>query len=131
MIDWHNRTLLAGAAAVLLSGFSIGFLVAKATNSPAVHTMGSNSDNGLIGGPATGLFGKPRPATAPRAGQAKPAGFDVWKQSLDTTGATPKACVQFSKPLDPSKPYGDYVVVSPALASAPAVSVKDDTLCVG
>src|SRR5438132_13992158 len=112
MIDWHNRTLLAGAAAVLLSGFSIGFLMGKVTAPPAVHTMGVNSDDGLVGGPATGLFGKPRSANAPRAGQAKPAGFDVWKQSLDTTGASPKACVQFSKPLDPSKPYGDYVVVS-------------------
>lgn len=130
MIDWHNRTLLAGAAAVLLSGFSIGFLVAKATNSPAAHTMGTASDNGLIGGAATGLFGKPRSANAPRAGEPKPAGFAVWKQSLDTSGASPKACVQFTKPLDASKPYGDYVVVSPALAAPPAVSVKDDTLCV-
>ena len=130
MIDWHNRTLLAGAAAVLLSGFCVGFLVGKVGSPPAVHTMGANSDDGLIGGPASGLFGKPRSAKAPRASETRPAGFDVWKQSLDTTGDSPKACVQFSKPLDPSKPYGDYVVVSPALAAPPAVSVKDDTLCV-
>ncbi|EGF92161.1 alpha-2-macroglobulin family protein [Asticcacaulis biprosthecium C19] len=130
MIDWHNRTLLAGAAAVLLAGFGIGFLTGKATDSPSAQTMGTASDSGLIGGADTGLFGKPRAANARRAAQSKPAGFDVWQTSLDTSGASPKACIQFSKPLDPSKPYGDYVVVSPALPSAPAVSVKDDTLCV-
>ena len=130
MIDWRNRTLIASAAAVLISGFCVGFLVAKATGSAHTRDMAAVTDQGVLAGPATGLFGKPRDASAPRAGQAKPAGFDVWKQSLDTSGATPKACVQFSRPLDPSKPYGDYVVVSPALPSAPAVSVKDDTLCV-
>ena len=130
MIDWHNRTLIAGAAAVLISGFCVGFLTAKATGMGHAHDMAAVTDQSVLSGPATGLFGKPRDANAPRAGQAKPAGFDVWKQSLDTSGPSPKACVQFSKPLDPSKPYGDFVVVSPALPSAPAVSVKDDTLCV-
>ncbi len=130
MIDWRNRTLIASAAAILISGFGIGFLVAKATNIGHTHDMAAVSDAGVLNGPATGLFGKPRDANAPRAGQAKPAGFDVWKQTLDTSGTTPKACVQFTRPLDPSKPYGDYVTVSPALPSAPAISVKDDTLCV-
>ena len=128
MIDWHNRTLIAGAAAVLISGFCVGFLTAKATNhdgSKALPIAGSE-----LAGPATGLFGKPRDKNAPRAGETRPAGFDTWKQRLDTTGDTPKACVQFSKALDPSKPYGDYVVVSPALPSAPAVKVKGDELCV-
>ena len=27
MIDWHNRTLIAGAAAVLIAGFGIGFFL--------------------------------------------------------------------------------------------------------
>ena len=130
MIDWHNRTLIAGAAAVLIAGFGVGFLTARATNGDHSHSMAAVTDSGELAGPAKGLFGKPRDKNAPRAGDAKPAGFDVWHQNLDTTGTAPKACVQFSRPLDTSKSYGDYVVVSPALPSAPAVSVKDDTVCV-
>ncbi|MBW8734283.1 MAG: alpha-2-macroglobulin family protein, partial [Asticcacaulis sp.] len=128
MIDWHNRTLIAGAAAVLISGFCVGFLAAKATNGG--HDSTTVAASGVLEGPATGLFGKPRDKTAPRASDVRPAGFDTWKQRLDTSGDSPRACVQFSKSLDPAKPYGDFVVVSPALASAPAVSVKGDELCV-
>jgi uncharacterized protein YfaS (alpha-2-macroglobulin family) len=128
MIDWHNRTLIAGAAAVLIAGFGIGFLTDHALSSNARQKAASATAE--IGQPATGLFGKVRDKNAPRAGDKKPAGFAVWKQNLDTSGNSPKACVQFSKPLDPAKPYGDYVVVSPALPSAPAIAVKDDILCV-
>jgi uncharacterized protein YfaS (alpha-2-macroglobulin family) len=130
MIDWHNRTLIAGAAAVLISGFCVGFLTAKATNGAHGGGAVAAADAGLLDGPATGLFGKPRDKNARRASDVKPAGFGVWKTKLDTSGDTPKACIQFSKDLDPSKPYGDYVVVSPALSSAPAVAAKGDQLCV-
>ncbi|ESQ90443.1 alpha-2-macroglobulin family protein [Asticcacaulis benevestitus] len=129
MIDWHNRTLIAGAAAVLIAGFGIGFLTDHALSSNAKHKAEAAA-SGEVGKPATGLFGKLRDKNAPRAGDARPAGFAVWHQNLDTSGPSPKACVEFSKPLDPAKPYGDYVVVSPALPNAPAVSVKDATLCV-
>ncbi len=128
MIDWHNRTLIAGAAAVLISGFCVGFLTAKATSGE--HNASIASPAAELAGPATGLFGKPRDKNARRAGDQKPDGFDTWKQRLDTSGNSPKACVTFSKPLDPSKPYSDFVVVSPALPSAPAVAVKGSDLCV-
>ncbi|WP_443748849.1 alpha-2-macroglobulin family protein [Asticcacaulis solisilvae] len=128
MIDWHNRTLIAGAAAVLISGFCVGFLTAKATNGG--HETSTVAASGVLDGPATGLFGKPRDKDARRASDVKPIGFDTWKQRLDTSGDSARACVQFSKPLDPTKPYGDFVVVSPALPSGPAVSVKGDELCV-
>lgn len=130
MIDWQNRTLIASAAAVLISGFCVGFLTAKATDgvSGKQETVAAS---GELGKPETGLFGKVRDKNARRASNRRNFEFDTWEQSIDTSGASPKACVQFTQPLDPSKSYGDYVVVSPALASAPAVSVKDDTLCVG
>ncbi|MDC7683098.1 alpha-2-macroglobulin [Asticcacaulis sp. BYS171W] len=129
MFDWRNRTVITGAAAVLISGFCVGFLTAKATEGgfkpgakdgaiPITETLGT-------------IFGKVRDKNAPRAGGAKPAGFAVWKQRLDTSGASPKACIEFSRPLDSSKSYGDYVMVSPELPSAPAVTVKDSELCVG
>jgi uncharacterized protein YfaS (alpha-2-macroglobulin family) len=41
------------------------------------------------------------------------------------------ACVQMSKPLDPSKAYADFVLISPDLGRQPAVRVKDDELCIG
>lgn len=133
MIAWKNPTLIAGAAAVLIAGFGIGFLTDHALGS-AGHAKGAGNAVARVSGdpmtPDTGLFGKPRDKNAPRAGDRKPDDFAVWHQTLDTSGNSPKACVQMSRPLDPSKPYGDYVVVSPALPSAPAISVKDDTLCV-
>ncbi len=129
MIDWQNRTLIASAAAVLISGFCVGFLTAKATD--GISGKGEVAAVAEAPGkPATGLFGKVRDKNARRAGDDKPSGFDSWKQRLDTSGDTPKACVQFSRPLDPAKPYGDFVLVSPALPSAPAVSAKGDELCV-
>ncbi|BEV09630.1 alpha-2-macroglobulin family protein [Asticcacaulis sp. DW145] len=129
MIDWRNRTVISAAAAVLISGFCVGFLTAKATEGgfkspapggqiPITETMGK-------------LFGKVRDKNAPRSGGMKPAGFAVWKQRLDTSGSSPQACVEFSRPLDASKSYGDYVLVSPELPSAPAVTVKGSELCVG
>ncbi len=103
MIDWHNRTLIAGAAAVLISGFCVGFLTARATNMGHTHDLAAVSDAGVLAGPATGLFGKPRDANAPRAGQAKPAGFDVWKQSLDTSAPRPRrVCSSPSRSIRPS-----------------------------
>ena len=121
--DWHNRTLIASAAAVLISGFCVGSLTSQAMSGHSgPRAAAAVSDE--LNGPATGLFGHPRDKNAPRAGDVKPDGFAVWKQRLDTSGNSPKACVTFSKPLDPSKPYGDYVTVTPALATAPAVSAN-------
>ena len=77
------------------------------------------------------LFGKPRAADAARAGPVKPADFAIWKTRLDTRGAQPLACVEMSRPLDPGKAYGDFVLISPAPDHPPAVSVSGDSLCLG
>src|SRR5262249_51457727 len=52
----------------------------------------------------------------------------------DTTGASPQACIEMTRPLDASRAFADYVLVSPDLGHAPAVSVnpkQDDELCIG
>ena len=77
------------------------------------------------------MFGKPRPPARPPGGLAKPDGFAVWKTRLDTSGAQPLACIRDDAALDPAKSYADFVLVSPDLGHAPAVSVKGDELCVG
>jgi len=127
--DFRNKTLIASAAALLLGGFAVGFLSGRISDN---HTSASSAitANGELASPATILFGKPRDKNAPRASDIRPANFAVWKHRTNTSGATASACIEFSKPLDPSKPYGDYVVVTPALSTAPAVTVKDSELCV-
>ena len=77
------------------------------------------------------FFGKPRSADAPRAAPPKPAGFAVWQSRTDTSKPDAAACVQMTRPLDASKSYSDFVLVSPDLGHPPAVTVKNDTLCVG
>jgi uncharacterized protein YfaS (alpha-2-macroglobulin family) len=76
------------------------------------------------------FFGRPRSAGAPRAGLPRPAGFAVWRQRIDTSTISPAACVQMTRALDPGKTYSDFVLVSPDLGHTPAVSVKNDELCV-
>ncbi|HEX7759717.1 MAG TPA: alpha-2-macroglobulin [Caulobacteraceae bacterium] len=123
-----NRSLVAAAIAALVVGFGGGFLVAKGVDGAFRGHPGVAASPGAS---LWSLFGKPRSADAPRRGIPKPEGFAVWKTRMDTSGAQPLACVEMSKPLDPSKSYSDFVLVSPDLGHAPAVTAKDDELCIG
>ena len=114
------------AAAVIIAAFGGGYLTAK-----GIEDFGKASVAGEPGAQGWSLFGHPRGANAPRRGIPKPEGFAVWRSRIDTSKAEPMACVQLTRPLDASKSYADYVLVSPDLGHAPAVSVKDDELCVG
>ncbi len=117
-----KRSVAFAIVATLVIGFGGGFLVAKAIDAASA-----------AGGSAVpwSLFGKPRASDAPRQGIARPAGFAVWTSRLDTSGAQPLACIVLSRPLDPARSYGDFVLVSPELGHPPAVSAKGDELCVG
>lgn len=132
-MDWRaNKVLALAAAGILLAGFGGGFLVARAVDGgghrATVDARGNPiPQKGLFSG--WNMFGKPRSASAPRAPMVKPAGFAVWRQRIDTTGPNPRACVEFTRPLDPSKPYADYVLVSPDPGVAPAATVKGAELC--
>jgi uncharacterized protein YfaS (alpha-2-macroglobulin family) len=75
------------------------------------------------------FFGRPRAAGAPRPGESRPEGFAVWKTRQDTSGSQPQACVRFTRPLDPSRSYSDFVLLSPEGTHAPAVSARGDELC--
>ncbi|RZJ86558.1 MAG: alpha-2-macroglobulin family protein, partial [Brevundimonas sp.] len=46
------------------------------------------------------------------------------------SGPEPKACIEMTRPLDASKSYADFVLVSPDPGVTPAVSVKGAELCV-
>ena len=118
-----NRVTAAIIAGIVLAAFGGGYLTARATSHPA----GSPAAQGFD----WPFFGKPRAAGAPRAGEHKPDGFAVWKTRLDTSRADPLACIEMTRPLDPSRSYGDFVLISPDLGHAPAVTAKGDELCIG
>ncbi len=127
--SWLTRAVGIAAAGALVVGFGGGVLTAQTVGKLFPHRGGEASaqaDKGF----SWPLFGKPRAAGARRAGPAKPEGFAVWKSRLDTSGAAPAACIQLSRDLDPGKSYADYVLVSPDLGRTPAVSVRNDELCV-
>ena len=123
----RNHAILAGAvAAALAIGFGGGLMAAKWTGGRGPGGFAAED----LGAPWR-LFGHPRPAGAPRAGQPRPDGFAVWTNRVDTSGPQPLACIRMTRPLEPSKAYADYVLLSPELGSAPAVSARGDELCVG
>jgi uncharacterized protein YfaS (alpha-2-macroglobulin family) len=117
---WKDRSLAYGAIGAAVIAFGGGFVVAKATET--LHLAGGHG--GGIGGFFSSMFGHPRDANAPRAGIAKPEGFAVWRQRVDTGGDNARACVEFTRALDPSKSYGDFVLVSPDPGRPPAVTVS-------
>jgi uncharacterized protein YfaS (alpha-2-macroglobulin family) len=131
-------TVAIAVAAALALGFGGGWVAAK---SGGLFTGGKN-DSSVAGVSADGrtpgatpwsLFGKPRGVNAARRGIAKPDGFAVWRTRLDTGANEPKACIELSKPLDASKSYSDFILVSPDLGGTPAVSVNpenDAELCI-
>ena len=123
--------MIAVAAGALVVGFGGGLLVSKAGELGWFGGGKSAVASAPVKGQAWSLFGKPRAANAPRRGIPKPEGFAVWQSRIDSSGQDPMACVRMSKPLDPSKAYADFVLISPDIGRQPAVRVKGDELCVG
>lgn len=122
------RPLSAGLALVLtVAAFAGGVVSARLLSSDASPQATAAAP---VAGGAWSLFGRPRAPGAPRRAIPRPSGFAVWESRFDTASPDPRACIRMSRPLDPARPYGDFVLVSPALAGKPAVVVKDDELCV-
>jgi len=122
--DWLKKPAGALTLVAVVAAFGGGMLAGKALTP---HASSKGATEQASNWPE---FGKPRGANARRAAEARPEGFAVWKNRVDTSGPEPKACIQMSRPLDPGQPYADYVMVSPDAGAAPAVSVQGDELCV-
>jgi uncharacterized protein YfaS (alpha-2-macroglobulin family) len=129
-MSWMRTSRLPGAlaAGLVVAAFGGGYLTAKGIEGFGKGAAVAKLEPGSL---AWSLFGKPRGANAPRRGVPKPEGFAVWRTRIDSSKAEPQACVELTRPLDPAKSYADYVLVSPDLGTAPAVSVKGSELCVG
>jgi uncharacterized protein YfaS (alpha-2-macroglobulin family) len=130
----HRNWIIAALVAIGIVGFAGGAVTMRLADGGSLFGP-ANAGGGpwaqIEHGVAWPFFGHPRAANAARAAPPKPDGFAVWTQRIDTSQADPVACVRMTRPLDPSKTYADYVLVSPDIGHAPAVSVKDDELCVG
>ena len=129
-----RRTVIAAAVGVGVLCFAGGAATMRTAETHGwfgLHPASSNSTAVADQGFAWPFFGKPRAADAPRAAPPKPAGFAVWQSRTDTSKPDAAACIQMTRPLDPSKAYADFVLVSPDLGHPAAVTVKNDVLCVG
>ncbi len=129
----RNR-VIAAAVAIGVLGFGIGALAMRVAD--AHGYLGTAQANGAVLAAADQgftwpFFGKPRSASARAPRRRKPAGFAFWTQRTDTSRPDASACLRMTRPLDPSKSYSDYVLVSPDLGHVPPVTVKNDELCVG
>ncbi|MBP7702002.1 MAG: alpha-2-macroglobulin family protein [Phenylobacterium sp.] len=116
------------AAGLVIAAFGGGVLSAKGVDwlgKPAAESAAAPGAQGWS------LFGKPRDAKAARRGIPKPEGFAVWRHRIDTSANQPAACIELTRALDPAKSYADFVLISPDLGGAPAVSVKGSELCIG
>jgi uncharacterized protein YfaS (alpha-2-macroglobulin family) len=112
-----NAWILAGAAA--LSGLWMGAAVARTGPADAPAVILAAQD----GVPLEGV----RPASAPRAGARVVRGMQFVRLRTDTTTAIPRACFEFSMPLDPGVNYVDYFQITPA---APVTAeVSDRQVC--
>jgi hypothetical protein len=126
MATLRNRTLaIAGVLAVAV-GFGGGFLSAQvAANRSQAQAQAAQADQ--FRWP---FFGRPRGQRAERPGPQKPKEFAVWRSRVDTSTPDPRACIEFSRALDPERAYGDFVQVNPDPGAPPAVTVKGAELCV-
>ena len=125
-IPMGRLTALAAPADLAAAGCGGVFLTSRLAAPKSAPATASAGGAGF----AWPLFGKLRPAGAPRALPKKPDGFAVWTSRTDVQPSGPRACIRLTRTLDPRRSYGDFVSVSPDLGHPPAVSVQGDELCV-
>ena len=131
--SWFQRLRAHKLSAVVAIGIALAAFAGGAVTTQALSRLDfPNGKHAAAAIEPTGLwslFGKPRKADAPRRGIPKPDGFAVWRSRIDTSGPAPLACIELSRPLDPERAYGDFVLVSPDPGMKPAVVVKGTELC--
>jgi len=122
----------------VLAAFAIGLVLGR-TSAPAGGGDNPNSQAVASAEPGTGQredrparrrpFQEPRAADAARPAPPAPEGFAYRRLTLDTSGETPRACFQFTEPLDDAGDvdYADFVRLTPEAGAA--VEVDGAFLC--
>jgi len=132
--SWFQRLRARKLSAVVAIGIALAAFAGGAVTTQALGGLDFLKDKhaNTAAEPTSlwSLFGKPRRADAPRRGVPKPEGFAVWRSRIDSSGPEPLACIELSRPLDPERAYGDFVLVSPDPGTKPAVVVKGTELCI-
>ncbi|MEK7266234.1 MAG: alpha-2-macroglobulin [Pseudomonadota bacterium] len=129
-MDKNQTIVIAGG---ILIAFASGLLLGR-----VIDRGGASMSDGAdwsIASSTDGADGPRRPfqafrgEDAPRAERAKSKDFAFDRLILETNGAAPRACLQFTRELDASGKtnYADYVRLSPAIK--PAVTVAGSSLC--
>jgi uncharacterized protein YfaS (alpha-2-macroglobulin family) len=116
------------AIGLTIAAFAGGLLAAEAFH--GLQAAPKAAEARAEGGGPWSLFGKPRRPDAARPDAPRPEGFAVWRTRIDSSGPDPRACIEFSRALNPARAYGDFVMVSPDPGTKPAVVAKGSELCV-
>ncbi|MEM9495120.1 MAG: alpha-2-macroglobulin [Pseudomonadota bacterium] len=125
-------------AAAILGAFAVGLLLGR-TTAPDAGAAGAGNNQSIVtaAGPrdAGGVrprrsFQERRSERAPRPAAPVADGFSFQRLVIDTQSDTPRACFQFSEPLNTSGDvnYADFVRVEPDVK--PAFDVNGSSLCV-
>ena len=129
------RTNVVLITAALLGAFGSGLLLGRSIDRGQSELQDS-AGNSLVApearrpsAAADHPFQEVRAASAPRPEAETVEGFGYQRLVLESDGDVPRACLQFSEPLDASGEvnYVDYVRVSPDLK--PAISITNVSMC--
>ena len=128
-----NRTIFIAGG--ILIAFAAGLLLGRGIDRGEAE-MRDSAGRSLVSPSARDSEAPPRRpfqflrgADAPRAERETAKSFAFDRLILDTNGAQPRACLQFTRELDASGAtnYADYVRMSPSMK--PAVSAEGSSLC--
>jgi alpha-2-macroglobulin len=116
----HRATVLATSIALLVGLWGGAVLGRVSAGAP----VWSFAQLGSIGGPE-----RARSADAPRAGVILADGMAFHRLRTEMNQAEPRACLEFTRPLDPSVNYADYLAMEPAATFQ--TDVSGNLLCLG
>lgn len=107
-VDWpKNRNAVLAASVALVAGLWGGAVLGKTGGGP----LGEIAAIGAASGPEA-----MRAANAPRPRGERVEGMAWVNTRLDMSGANPRACLEFSRPLsqEPNVNFADYITLEPA-----------------
>lgn len=116
----NRQTVLATSIALLIGLWGGAVLGRVSAGAPVM----SFAQLGTVGAQE-----RPRNANAPRAGVILAEGMAFHRLRTEMNQAEPRACLEFTRPLDPSVNYADYLAMEPAATFQ--TDISGNLLCIG